>query len=53
VNHVEYSAMDCVVGLALLMAAAFTVAWAVSPKLRVWIERPNLKFAAQFKRSPR
>ena len=45
--------MDYVVGLALLMAAAFTVAWAVSPKLRISIERPNLKFAAQFKRPSR
>ena len=52
-THVEYSGMDYVVSLALLMAAAFTIAWALSPKLRVWIERPNLKFAAQFKRSSR
>lgn len=36
--------MNVIVGLAILFAAAFTLAWALSPKLRAWIEQPNYRF---------
>lgn len=38
------TAMDLVVALALLFAAVLVVAWAVSPRLRAWIEKPNYRF---------
>jgi hypothetical protein len=38
------SAMDLIVGLALLFAAVFLAAWIASPKLRAWIERPKYRF---------
>lgn len=36
--------MDLIVGLALAFAILFFLAWAVSPNLRVWIERPKYRF---------
>jgi hypothetical protein len=36
--------MNLIVGVALLFAVVFTLAWAVSPRLRVWIEKPNYRF---------
>ncbi len=36
--------MNLIVAIAILFAAAFTLAWALSPKLRVWIEQPNYRF---------
>jgi hypothetical protein len=38
------TAMDMIVALALLFAAVFVGAWAVSPRLRAWIEKPNYRF---------
>jgi hypothetical protein len=40
----DLTAMNIIVALALLFAAAFFVAWAVSPRLRAWIEQPNYRF---------
>jgi hypothetical protein len=40
----DATAMNIIVGLALVFAAAFVVAWAVSPRLRAWIEKPNYRF---------
>ena len=37
-------AIDFLVFSALAAAAVFTVAWAVSPKLRRWIEQPKYDF---------
>jgi uncharacterized protein HemY len=42
--------MDAIVALALLFAVVFVVAWAVSPRLRVWIENPNYKFRRNARR---
>ncbi len=36
--------MNVIVALALLSALGFSVAWAVSPRLRAWIEHPNCRF---------
>ena len=36
--------MDIVVFIALGFSAAFTLAWALSPRLREWIERPKYRF---------
>lgn len=36
--------LDFVVLIAVVMAIAFTAAWACSPKLRDWIERPKHRF---------
>jgi len=40
----DLTAMNAIVALAILFAAAFTLAWAVSPRLRAWIEHPNYRF---------
>jgi hypothetical protein len=40
------SLMDLIVLLAGIFAVVFLVAWIVSPRLRVWIERPKYRFLA-------
>ena len=40
------SAMDVIVGLAVLFAVIFFAAWVVSPRLRAWVERPKYRFQA-------
>jgi hypothetical protein len=40
------SSMDLIVGLAALFAILFFAAWAVSPRLRTWVERPKYRFQA-------
>lgn len=39
--------MDLIVFIAVGFAILFSVAWACSPKLRVWIERPKYRFLAE------
>jgi hypothetical protein len=39
-------AMDLIVLVAILFAVVFIAAWASSPTLRVWIERPKYRFLA-------
>lgn len=41
---VSFSAMDMVVGSAVLFALVFLVAWLASPKIRLWVERPKYRF---------
>jgi hypothetical protein len=36
--------MNAIVAFALVLAAAFVIAWALSPRLRAWIEQPNYRF---------
>ena len=38
--------MDWIVLIAVLFAVVFLAAWASSPALRVWIERPKYRFLA-------
>ena len=40
------TAMDVIVGLALLFSLAFLAAWLISPRLRAWVERPKYRFQA-------
>ena len=40
------TAMDLIVGLAILFAVAFLAAWIISPALRAWVERPKYRFQA-------
>ena len=35
---------NLIVGASMLLALAFFAAWAVSPRLRAWIERPKYRF---------
>ena len=35
---------NLIVGASIGLAVAFIVAWAVSPRLRAWIERPKYRF---------
>ena len=42
----QLTAMDVIVGLALLFTLAFLAAWLVSPRLRAWVERPKYRFQA-------
>lgn len=45
----SFGLMDVVVFAALGFAGAFTVAWALSPALRDWIERPKYSFQAKLR----
>lgn len=40
------TAMDVIVGLALLFALVFLTAWLISRRLRAWVERPKYHFQA-------
>ena len=40
------TAMDAIVGLAVLFAMVFLAAWLLSPRLRLWVERPKYRFQA-------
>lgn len=44
---------DLVVWASVVLAAAFVVAWAGSPRLRAWIERPNHAFLDAVRRYDR
>jgi hypothetical protein len=35
---------DLIVAASIVFALAFTAAWAVSPGVRAWIERPKYRF---------
>jgi hypothetical protein len=41
--------IDILVFTALAAALAFTIAWAISPRLRRWIEQPKFTFQARLK----
>jgi len=43
---IPLSAMDAVVAAAVLLALLFVAAWLLSPRLRVWLERPKHRFQA-------
>jgi hypothetical protein len=43
--------MDGIVLLAVAFALVFFAAWLISPKLRVWIERPKYRFLADVERA--
>jgi hypothetical protein len=38
------TAMDLIVLIAVVFAVVFLAAWACSPALRAWIERPKYRF---------
>ena len=40
------TAMDVIVGLALLFTVVLLAAWLLSPRLRAWVERPKYRFQA-------
>lgn len=40
----QLTAMDVIVGLALLFTLGFLAAWIASPRLRAWVERPKYRF---------
>jgi hypothetical protein len=42
----ELTMMDAIVLLAVLFAVVFLAAWLVSPRFRIWIERPKYRFLA-------
>jgi hypothetical protein len=43
-------AMDLIVLIAVLFALVFVAAWASSPTLRTWIERPKYRFLTDIER---
>jgi len=45
----SFGAFDIVVLAALLGAAAFVIAWVISPALRIRIERPKYRFQERLK----
>lgn len=40
------NAMDWIVLIAFLLSVIFVAAWALSPGLRTWIEKPKYRFLA-------
>jgi hypothetical protein len=38
------TAMDVIVGFAVLFSVMFLAAWLASPRLRQWVERPKFGF---------
>jgi hypothetical protein len=46
----QWTAMDFIVGLTVLFALAFLVAWIVSPSLRAWVERPKYRLQENMRR---
>lgn len=40
------TAMDVIVGLAVLFSVVFSFAWVLSPGLKEWVERPKYRFQA-------
>jgi hypothetical protein len=38
------TAMDFIVGLAVLLTLLFLAAWLISQRLREWVERPKYRF---------
>jgi hypothetical protein len=40
------TAMDAIVGLAVLFSVVFLAAWLASPRMRRWVERPKFGFQA-------
>jgi len=47
------TAMDLIVLIAVAFAVLFLTAWACSPNLREWIERPKYRFLADVQRYDR
>ncbi len=43
-THDTPGALDFIVFAAMAFAAAFTLAWGLSPRLRDWIEQPKYRF---------
>ena len=41
-----FTAFDLIVLIAIVLAIAFTMAWACSASLRNWIEQPKYRFLA-------
>jgi hypothetical protein len=46
VTEQSITAMDLIVLIAVVFAVLFLAAWACSPRLRAWIERPKYRFLA-------
>jgi hypothetical protein len=46
----QWTAMDLIVGLSVLFALTFLVAWIVSPALRAWVERPKYRLQENMRR---
>jgi len=42
--------MDAIVLMAVALALGFLAAWVVSPRLRLWIERPKYRFLRDVQR---
>jgi hypothetical protein len=49
-NMLDVTAMNFIVVLVLLFAAGLVVAWAASPRLRAWIEKPGYRFQENARR---
>jgi hypothetical protein len=45
-NEFSMTVMDVIVLLSLLFTVVFVIAWAWSPNLRAWIEKPKYRFLA-------
>lgn len=43
-SNYDMTGMNVIVAVVLLLSAVLCVAWARSPRLRAWIEKPNYEF---------
>jgi hypothetical protein len=46
----SFSAMDIIVFVVAVFTAGFLLAWAISPALRTWLERPKYNFDSNVRR---
>lgn len=49
-TNYDMTAMNFIVGFVVILTVAFLAAWASSPALRAWIEKPNQKFRSEAQR---
>lgn len=49
-TNYDMTAMNIIVAFVVILSVAFLTAWASSPTLRAWIEKPNQKFQSEAQR---
>lgn len=50
ITSYDMTAMNIIVAFVVILSVAFLMAWATSPALRAWIEKPNLRFQSEAQR---
>ena len=50
ITSYDVTAMNIIIAIVVILSVAFLAAWASSPTLRAWIEKPNQKFQSEAQR---